>query len=111
MLKRPDMEPYPDAKGEPYSAVCKFEMAKHPGITPAAKSSVSTTRVLKLEEEYVNMNTARMSASGTRFGLVIMAAELARPAMTAAERRGTTVSAIATSHQAVTGTSLMGSFN
>ena len=42
------------------------------------------------------MNTARMSASGTRFGLVIMAAELARPAMTAAERRGTTVSAIAT---------------
>ena len=74
------------------------------GIAAAANSARRVTRGVE-----ATTSPAITMASGTIFGRVNTAAETARPAPSAASGPGISASTQANSHQAVTGTSLIGS--
>src|SRR6186713_1806790 len=105
------MSPYPDTSGEPYQYAFRAATAAQAGTEPAAKSaSRCQSRAPAPDDRTADHRSGApgMTASGTRFGRVRIAAPVANPHRSAAGRDGRTSAASATVHHAATGRSLIG---
>src|SRR5688572_8155916 len=80
-------------------------------MTPTVNSVAFLNRSRSPTAEYISTKIATSTARGTRLGRVRIAADAANPPPSADHGVDIAARRIASNHQAVTGTSLMGSFN